>query len=280
MAMKTYNPTSPSRRSLAIVERKGSITKQRPEKALTCGKRKINGRNNTGSIMLRHRGGGHKRAYRLIDFKRDKDGVAGRVLAIEYDPNRTCRIALVQFRDGEKRYVLAANGMQVGQVIESGEGIEPQAGNTLPLTKIPVGSDIHNVELKPGRGGQLARAAGATARLMAVEGELAHVRLPSGEVRLVPAECRATVGQVGNLEHSLEKWGYAGRTRHFGRRPKVRGMTMNPCDHPMGGGEGRSKGGNHPCSPTGVPSKGYKTRKKQKYSDKWIVTRRTARRQS
>lgn len=276
MAIKKFNPTTPSRRSLAIVSR-DVITKQKPEKSLVRGKKRISARNNMGRITQRFRGGGHKRRYRVIDFRRAKDGVPARVAAIEYDPNRSCHIALLHYADGEKAYILAPNGLSVGDAVQSGPEVEPSLGNALPLSRIPVGSNIHNVELKPGRGGQLARAAGTVARLMAVEGEFAHVKLPSGELRLVPVICRATVGQVGNVEHSLEKSGNAGRTRHQGRKPHVRGMVMNPCDHPHGGGEGCSKGGNHPMSPSGIPAKGFKTRKRKKYSNKWIVARRRKR---
>jgi len=276
MAIKKYKPTTPGRRALAIVDR-SELSKQRPEKALCSGKKRISGRNNHGRVTMRFRGGGHKRLYREIDFRRDKDGVPAKVTTIEYDPNRTCYIALLCYADGVKRYILAPAGLKVGDQVHSGPDVEPSTGNCLPLSKIPVGSNIHNVELKPGRGGQLARSAGVVARLMALEGDYAHVKMPSGELRLIPTRCRATVGQVGNVEHSLEKSGFAGRTRHFGRKPHVRGMVMNPCDHPHGGGEGCSKGGNHPSSPWGQPAKGYKTRPKKKYSNKWIVTRRRGR---
>jgi len=273
MPMKKYKPTTQGRRTLAIVDR-SAITKQKPEKSLVKGKKRISGRNNHGRITMRHRGGGHKRRYRIIDFKRTKDGVPAKVAAIEYDPNRSCHLALLHYADGEKRYILAPVRINVGDTVVSGPTAEPAPGNCMVLTQIPVGADIHNVELKPGKGGQMVRSAGAVARLMAIEGRYAHVRLPSGEMRLVPNVCRATIGQVGNVEHSLEKSGTAGRRRRMGRRPHVRGMAMNPVDHPLGGGEGRSKGGKHPVSPWGQPAKGYKTRCRNKYSNKWIVTRR------
>ena len=276
MAIKKYKPTTEGRRTLAIVDRSG-LSKKRPEKSLTRGKKRISGRNNHGRITMRFRGGGHKRLYREIEYRRTKDGVPARVKSIEYDPNRTCHIALLYYADGFKSYILAPVGLNVGDTVVCGADAEPSVGNCLPLTKIPVGTNIHNVELKPGRGGQLARAAGAVARLMAIEGKYAHVKMPSGELRLISTACRATIGQVGNVEHSLEKSGTAGRTRHFGRRPHVRGMTMNPVDHPLGGGEGRSKGGHHPVSPWGQPAKGFKTRRKKKYSNKWIVSRRRGR---
>jgi large subunit ribosomal protein L2 len=273
MGLKSYKPITPGRRFMQIVDR-AEITADKPEKSLVSGKRRINGRNNTGRVMMRHRGGGHKRRYRLVDFRRDKDGVPGKVATIEYDPNRTARIALIHYVDGEKRYILATDSMKVGDVVGSGRDADVEPGNNLPLELIPDGARIHNVELKPGRGGQLARAAGAAATLMSKEGNYAHVRLPSGEMRLVLLKCRATLGGIGNAEHSLEASGKAGRSRWKGYRPYVRGMAMNPCDHPHGGGEGRSKGGNHPQSPNGIPAKGYKTRKKKKYSNKLIVHRR------
>jgi len=273
MPLKTFKPMTPGRRFMAIVDR-SSITKQKPEKRLTRPKRRIDGRNNQGRITVRFRGGGHKRKYRIIDFRRDKDGVPGKISAIEYDPNRSARIALIHYLDGEKRYVLASSVMKVGDPVLSGESVDVEPGNSLSLGSIPEGSTLHNIELKPGKGGQLARAAGTSATLLAKEGKYGHVRLPSGEVRLVNLRCRATIGQVGNSEHNLEKFGKAGRTRWLGRRPHNRGMVMNPCDHPHGGGEGRSKGGKHPQSPTGIPAKGFKTRKKKKYSNWMIVHRR------
>lgn len=252
--------------------------KKRPEKSLTKRAKKKGGRNNQGKITARHRGGGHKRLYRIIDFKRTKDGVKGTVTHIEYDPNRTCRIALVQYEDGEKRYILAPEGLAAGAVIESGETVEPNVGNCAPLASIPLGTSIHNIELQPGRGGQLCRSAGTSAVLNAREGNWAQVTLPSGEVRRVPNACRATIGEIGNGEHSSIVLGKAGRKRWLGRRPHVRGTAMNPVAHPMGGGEGRNSGGRHPCSPTGKPAKGGRTRKKRKASSKAIVRRRRSRR--
>lgn len=239
---------------------------------------KKGGRNNQGKITSRHRGGGHKRLYRVIDFKRTKDGVKGTVTHIEYDPNRTCRIALVVYEDGEKRYILAPNGLAAGAVVESGGAVEPNVGNCAPLATIPLGTVVHNVEMQPGRGGQLCRSAGTSAVLNAREGRWAQVTLPSGEVRRVPSACRATIGEIGNSEHSSIVLGKAGRKRWLGRRPHVRGTAMNPVAHPMGGGEGRNSGGRHPCSPTGKPAKGGRTRKKRKASSGAIVRRRRSRR--
>jgi len=273
MGLKSYKPITPGRRFMTIVDRT-DITADKPAKKLTRGKRRSSGRNNAGRVMMRHRGGGHKRSYRAVDFRRDKTGVPGIVATIEYDPNRSARIALVHYRDGDKRYIIATDSLKVGDSVQAGPEVEVEVGNTLPLSKIPDGARIHNVELKPGRGGQLARAAGAAVTLMSKEGDYGLLRLPSGEMRKVQLTCSATIGGVGNLEHSLESSGKAGRTRWRGRRPKVRGMAMNPCDHPHGGGEGRSKGGNHPVSPTGVPAKGYKTRRRKKYSNPLIVRRR------
>jgi large subunit ribosomal protein L2 len=273
MGLKSYKPITPGRRYMTIVDR-SDVTANRPYKPLTRGKRRIHGRNNAGRVTMEHRGGGAKRRYRVVDFRRDKEGVPGRIVSVEYDPNRSARIALVSYADGDWRYVIASDTTKVGDRILAGENVEVEHGNCMPLSRIPDGARIHNVELKPGAGGQLARAAGAAATLMAKEGDYAHVRLPSGEMRLVPLACRATIGGVGNIEHSLESSGKAGRTRWKGRRPIVRGMAKNPCDHPHGGGEGRSKGGNHPVSRTGVPAKGYKTRHKKRYSDKLIIHRR------
>jgi len=238
---------------------------------------KTGGRNHHGKITARHRGGGSKRRYRLIDFRRDKDGVAARVLGIEYDPNRSARIALLEYEDGERRYILAPDGLKEGEVLQSGPGAEPKPGNCLPLKEIPPGLQVHNVELVRGRGGQIVRSAGAAAQLSAREGKYVHLILPSGEVRRVLGECRATIGRVGNADHENLRAGKAGKTRWRGRRPKVRGKAMNPVDHPLGGGEGRSNGGRHPCSPTGVPAKGGKTRKRHKYSDRLILNRRKQR---
>jgi large subunit ribosomal protein L2 len=252
------------------------ITKTEPEKSLLVNLNRSGGRNSQGRITIRHRGGGAKRKYRIIDFKRDKDGIPGRVAAIEYDPNRTANIALIFYADGEKRYILAPNGIKVGDVIESGENADIKIGNTLKLKDIPVGTTVHNIELKPGKGAQLVRSAGAEAQLMAKEGKFAQLRLPSGEFRLISVECRATIGQVGNITHENITIGKAGRTRHMGIRPTVRGSAMNPVDHPHGGGEGRAPVGMPaPLTPWGKPALGLKTRKKNKKSDKYIVRRRT-----
>ena len=248
------------------------------EKRRPVGARKTGGRNNQGKITARHRGGGHKRLYRIIDFKRNKDGVEGTVTHIEYDPNRSCRIALVQYEDGEKRYILAPEGMAAGARVMSGEAVEPNVGNCMPLSAMPLGTEIHNIEMQPGRGGQLVRSAGTRAVLNAREGRWAQVTLPSGEVRRLPSKCRATIGIVGNSEHSSIVYGKAGRRRWLGWRPHVRGTSMNPVAHPMGGGEGRNSGGRHPCSPTGRLAKGGKTRTKRKASNKAIIRRRRSRR--
>ena len=250
------------------------ITRPYPEKSLVRGKAKTGGRNTQGRITSRRRGGGHKKRYRQIDFRRDKFGVPATVASIEYDPNRSARIALLHYRDGEKRYILAPMGLQVGDTVVSGPTAEVKPGNALPLANMPLGTTIHNLELVPGKGGQIVRSAGTSAELIAREGRYAHVRLPSGEVRLVLVECMATVGQVGNADHESIVLGKAGRARWLGRRPKVRGVAMNPVDHPHGGGEGKSSGGRHPVTPWGVPTKGYKTRKKNKASDRYIVSRR------
>ncbi len=273
MATRKLNPTSPGRRSMTISTFE-EITKTQPEKSLTVGLAKKAGRNNNGRITARRRGGGHKRLYRIIDFKRNKLDVPAKVASIEYDPNRSARIALLHYADGEKRYIIAPVGIGVGDQIISGDAADIKPGNSLFLKKIPVGTIIHNVELTPGRGGQMCRAAGTYAQLIAKEGKYALLRLPSGEVRKVLAACAATVGQVGNIHHESITIGKAGRSRWLGRRPKVRGVAMNPVDHPLGGGEGRSSGGRHPCSPWGVPAKGYKTRNKKKASSKLIVKRR------
>ena len=277
MPIKKFKPTSPGRRH-AILNRP-EVSKEGPEKSLLAGKaKKTGGRNNTGRMTVRHIGGGHKRLYRIIDFRRDKDTVPAKVARLEYDPNRSANIALLHYVDGEKRYILAPLGLGPGDVIESGPDADIKPGNALPLRAIPTGTVIHNVELKPGRGGQLSRAAGAGAQLVAKEGNLGHVRLPSGETRLVPLDCRATIGQVGNVEHENQVSGKAGRSRRMGIRPTVRGTVMNPADHPHGGGEGKSSIGRHPVTPWGKPAKGKKTRKKGKYSDKYIVRRRKKRR--
>ncbi|GIW40114.1 MAG: 50S ribosomal protein L2 [Candidatus Binatia bacterium] len=266
-------PTSPGRRFQTVADF-SDITKTEPERSLLAPWRRSGGRNSTGRITVRHRGGGHKRRYRIVDFRRDKDGVPARVAAIEYDPNRSARIALLHYADGEKRYIVAPLGLQVGDTVLSGEDADIRPGNALPLGRIPVGTVVHNVELKPGKGAQLGRSAGAAIQVMAREDRLVLLKLPSGELRYVPSSCRATIGQVGNLDHENISLGKAGRARWLGRRPRVRGIAMNPVDHPHGGGEGRSKG-NHPQTPWGKPTKGYKTRKK-KPSDRWIVKRRSS----
>lgn len=273
MAVKKYKPTSPGRRFQSVSSFE-EITATRPEPSLIVSLKKTGGRNNQGRITSRRRGGGHKRYYRIIDFKRDKDGVPAKVATIEYDPNRSARIALLHYVDGEKRYILAPDGLQVGSTIVSGPNVDITVGNALPLRNIPPGTPIHNIELKKGKGAQMVRSAGSSAVIMAKEKNYAQVRLPSGEVRLVHLDCKATVGVVGNTEHKNVSIGKAGRSRWLGRRPKVRGVAMNPIDHPHGGGEGRTSGGRHPVTPWGVPTKGYKTRKKRKPSDKYIVRRR------
>ena len=272
MAMKSYKPTTPGRRAqthLGFEE----ITKTRPEKALTKGKPKTGGRGNTGRVTSRFIGGGHKQRYREIDFKRDKRGIPAKVAAIEYDPNRSARIALLHYVDGEKRYILAPAGLEVGRKVMSGAEADILVGNSLPLSGIPLGTMIHNIELKEGKGGQMARSAGTSAQLMAREGEWATLRLPSGEMRKVHVRCYATIGQVGNLDHENVSIGKAGRTRHLGKMPHNRGVSMNPVDHPLGGGEGKTSGGRHPVSPWGQPTKGYKTRR-NKRTTKFIVKRR------
>jgi large subunit ribosomal protein L2 len=273
MAVKRHKPTSPGRRFATWSDR-AEETKKEPEKALTEGLKKSGGRNTHGRITSRHRGGGAKRLYRKIDFKRQKDGVPARVAAIEYDPNRTAYIALVNYADGDKRYILAPNRLRVGMTVESGERADITVGNALPLRSIPTGTTVHNVELTPGRGGQMGRSAGTAIQLVAKEGSRATLRLPSGEMRMVPIECRATVGSIGNAEHQNITIGKAGRSRHKGIRPQTRGTAMNPVDHPHGGGEGSTTAGRHPVTPWGVPTLGYPTRKKNKPSDRMIVRRR------
>ncbi|MEW5774744.1 MAG: 50S ribosomal protein L2 [Thermodesulfobacteriota bacterium] len=273
MSTRRLKPTSAGRRFMTISSFE-EVTKDRPEKSLTEGLSKKSGRNHFGRLTSRRRGGGHKRLYRLIDFKRDKANVPAKVAAIEYDPNRSARIALLHYADGEKRYILAPVGISVGDVVVAGETADIKPGNALPLARIPVGTVIHNVELHPGRGGQFCRAAGTYAQLIAKEGKYALLRMPSGEVRNVLATCCATVGQVGNLSHEQVRIGKAGRSRWLGKRPEVRGVAMNPVDHPLGGGEGRSSGGRHPVTPWGKPTKGYKTRNRKKASGKLIVKRR------
>ncbi len=272
MGVKKLKPVTPGTRHRVAITFE-DITKKEPEKSLTVGKKSTGGRNNYGRLTARYRGGGHKRRYRIIDFKRDKEGIPAVVKSIEYDPNRTARIALVVYKDGEKRYILAPKGLQVGQEIISGRGVAPEVGNTLYLDEIPLGTIIHNIELYPGRGGEIARSAGTYAQLVAREGKYAIIKMPSGEVRKILTSCKATIGQVSNQEHSLEKVGKAGRNRWRGRRPRVRGVAMNPIDHPMGGGEGKASGG-HPRSRKGLYAKGKKTRKKNKPSTKLIIERR------
>jgi large subunit ribosomal protein L2 len=272
MALKSFKPTSPGVRFMTRLDF-AEVTKERPEKSLTRGISKSGGRNNEGHQTLRFRGGGHKRLYRSIDFRRDKRGIPAHVATIEYDPNRSARIALLVYADGEKRYILAPDGLAVGATLVAAEKAEIVPGNALPLKSIPLGALVHNVELKPGHGGQLVRAAGSGAQVMAKEGKYVTLRLPSGEMRIVLAACWATVGQVGNLDHSNVSVGKAGRTRWAGRRPHVRGTAMNPVDHPHGGGEGKTKGGRHPVSPWGQPTKGYKTRR-NKRTTRFIVKRR------
>ncbi len=273
MAIRKVKPTSPGRRFQAYSSFE-EITTTQPEKSLLKVIKKTGGRNARGRITCRHRGGGHKRHYRVIDFKRDKIAIPAKVASIEYDPNRSTRIALLHYVDGEKRYILAPLNLKVNDIVESGPDADIKPGNALPLSYIPLGTQIHNIELRSGKGGQIVRSAGTYAQLMAKEDRYALIRLPSGEVRMVLLNCRATVGQLGNVAHEKIELGKAGRKRWLGRRPKVRGVAMNPVDHPMGGGEGRSSGGRHPCSPWGVPSKGYKTRK-NKSSDRLIVKRRS-----
>ena len=274
MGIKTFNPYTPSRRAMTQLDN-AEITKSTPEKSLTVSLNKTAGRNNQGKITVRHHGGGSRRKYRIIDFKRNKVDVPATVKSIEYDPNRTANIALICYADGEKSYIIAPNGLKVGDVLMNGENAEVKVGNCLPLSAIPVGTEIHNIELYPGKGGQLVRAAGNTAQLMAKEGKYATLRLPSGEMRLVPIVCRATIGTVGNVEHGLVNIGKAGRKRNMGIRPTVRGSVMNPNDHPHGGGEGRAPvGRSGPCTPWGKPALGLKTRKKNKKSNKTIIRRR------
>lgn len=273
MGIKKYKPTSAGRRHGSVLDF-SELTKKKPEKSLLRPLKKTGGRNNHGRITCRHRGGGHKRMYRVIDFKRRKENVPARVAAIEYDPNRSANIALLHYADGEKAYIIAPLGVQVGQTLMSGAGAEPNAGNAMKLADIPIGLQIHNIELQAGRGGQICRTAGSYAQLMARDGNYAAVLLPSGELRKVHINCRATIGRIGNTDHQNVKLGKAGRRRHMGRRPTVRGTAMNPVDHPMGGGEGRTAGGRHPCSPTAVLAKGGRTRRRNHPSDKFIIRRR------
>ena len=276
MAIKKYNPTSPGRRNMSVNTYE-EVTKTEPEKSLLEPVKKKAGRNNTGRITVRHQGGGSKRKYRIIDFKRDKDGVPAKVVGIEYDPNRTANIALLSYADGKKRYIIAPLGLKDGDVVVSGPESDIKAGNCLPLRNIPVGTTVHNIEMKPGKGAQLVRTAGASAQLMAKEDNYATLRLPSGEMRRIHLNCKATIGTIGNLDHQNVRLGKAGRKRNMGIRPTVRGSVMNPNDHPHGGGEGRAPiGRSGPVTPWGKPALGYKTRKKTKASDKYIVRRRNA----
>jgi len=273
MAIKKLKPVTPGSRFKSNYGFE-EITKSTPEKSLTTSLNKSGGRNNLGRMTSRHRGGGHKRRYRIIDFKRDKHGIPAKVFSIEYDPNRSARIALLHYADGEKRYIIAPNGLRVGATLMSGSGSEIIVGNALPLNEIPLGSTVHNVELKVGKGGQLGRSAGSAIQLMAKENEMAQLKMPSGEVRVVSVNCMATYGEVGNAEHENISLGKAGRTRWLGKRPHVRGVAMNPVDHPMGGGEGKTSGGGHPVSPWGQKAKGLKTRKHKKESNRYIIKRR------
>ena len=272
MALKKYKPTTPGQR-FKVLSAFDEITTDTPEKSLLAPMKSTGGRNSSGKMTVRYRGGGHKQRYRIIDFKRDKDGVPGIVKTIEYDPNRTARIALVFYKDGEKRYIIAPAGLKVGQEIISGKGVQPNVGNTLFLSEVPFGTIIHNIELRPGQGAKMARSAGSYAQLMSREGKYAILRMPSGETRMILQSCKATIGSVSNGDHNLEKSGKAGRSRWLGRRPHNRGVVMNPVDHPMGGGEGRASGG-HPRSRKGLPAKGYKTRSPKAASNKYIIDRR------
>ena len=272
MALKKYKPTTPGQR-FKVLSAFDEITTDKPEKSLLAPMKSTGGRNSSGKMTVRYRGGGHKQMYRIIDFKRDKDGVPGIVKTIEYDPNRTARIALVFYKDGEKRYIIAPAGLKVGQELISGKGVQPNVGNTLFLSEVPFGTIIHNIELRPGQGAKMARSAGSYAQLMSREGKYAILRMPSGETRMILQACKATIGSVSNADHNLEKSGKAGRSRWLGRRPHNRGVVMNPVDHPMGGGEGRASGG-HPRSRKGLPAKGYKTRSPKAASSKYIIERR------
>jgi len=272
MALKKYKPTTPSQR-FKIISAFDDITTDTPEKSLLAPKKESGGRNKQGKMTVRYRGGGHKQRYRIIDFKRDKEGVPAKVQSIEYDPNRTARIALLHYADGEKRYIIAPHGLKVGQEVVSGKGVAPEIGNSMYLSELPFGTIIHNIELRPGQGAKMARSAGSYAQFMSREGKFAIIKLPSGETRMILQTCKATVGMVSNQDHSLEKSGKAGRARWLGRRPRTRGVAMNPVDHPMGGGEGRASGG-HPRSRKGLPAKGYKTRSKKKSSNKYIIEKR------
>lgn len=278
MGIRKYKPVTPGRRGATVSDFADLTEGAKPEKKLLRPKRRSSGRNNQGKITVRHRGGGHKRQYRQIDFRRNKDGIAAVVDSVQYDPNRSARIALLHYIDGEKRYILAPDGLVAGAKVLSGETAAPEVGNCMSLSKIPLGTDIHNIELQAGRGGVLCRSAGSSATLAARDAGWAQINLPSGEIRRVPATCRATIGKIGNSEHMAIVLGKAGRKRWMGRRPHVRGTAMNPVDHPHGGGEGRTKGGRHPVSPTGVPAKGGSTRKRHKPSNRSIVRRRRSKR--
>lgn len=274
MAIRVYNPTSAGRRNASVIDYRAELTTTTPERSLCKRIKKNGGRNHHGKVTVRFRGGGARRIYRVIDFKRNKDGVPGRIATIEYDPNRNCFISLVNYADGEKRYILSPAGIKVGEIVESGQEVEPKTGNAMPLGSIPVGVEIHNIEMTAGQGGKLVRTAGGSARLMAREGDWATLVLPSGEMRTVRKECRATIGILSNSDYQNVKIGKAGRKRHMGRKSHVRGKAMNPVAHPMGGGEGRSNGGRHPCSPRGVLAKGGKTRNPRSNSNKRIIRRR------
>ena len=273
MGIRILKPTTPGQRGMSVSTFE-EVTTDKPEKSLVKGKKSISGRNSSGRVTVRRRGGGHKRRYRVVDFKRNKFDVPGKVATVEYDPNRSARIALIHYADGEKRYIIWPVGLNVGDEVVSGEKVKVAIGNSMPLKNIPVGTTIHNIELSKGKGGQIVRSAGAQAQLVAREGKWCTVKLPSGEMRMVLGECFATIGQVGNIDHMNVKLGKAGRTRWLGRRPKVRGVVMNPVDHPHGGGEGKTSGGRHPVTPWGKPTKGYRTRKKKKVSGKFIVKTR------
>lgn len=272
MALKKFKPTTAGQR-FKIISAFDEVTTNKPEKSLLQPKKKSGGRNNAGKMTMRYIGGGHKQQYRIIDFKRDKEGIPATVKSVEYDPNRTARIALLSYADGEKRYIIAPHGIQVGQKVNSGKGVSPDLGNSLYLSEIPFGTLIHNIELKPGQGAKMARSAGSYAQLMSRDGKFAIVKLPSGETRMILQTCKATIGMASNIDHSLERSGKAGRSRWLGRRPRTRGVVMNPVDHPMGGGEGRASGG-LPRSRKGMPAKGYKTRSPKKASDKYIIEKR------
>jgi large subunit ribosomal protein L2 len=272
MALKKYKPTTPGQR-FKLISAFDEITTDRPEKSLIASAKSTGGRNNDGHRTIRNVGGGHKQKFRIIDFKRDKEGIPATVKTIEYDPNRTARIALVFYADGEKRYIIAPQGLKVGQEINAGKGVVPNVGNSLYLSEVPFGTIIHNIELRPGQGAKMARSAGSYAQLMSRDGKYAILKMPSGETRMILQSCKATIGMVSNVDHNLEKSGKAGRSRWLGRRPRVRGVVMNPVDHPMGGGEGRASGG-HPRSRKGIPAKGYKTRSKKNTSDRYIIERR------